>query len=204
MLRKVSSTNSFQARGFRRQPRTQHGTSEAKHIRLRSIAGRSPGVLGYENAAIQQVFFLFAGIHNCKPFFAPDNEAIIEFIRFIRKPQKNREKNRVCPGFSRGVQACARSRARCPPAGGAQCANTARKRAQAGKAGRHRAATARRSSPSPGRPGLTSQLMGRGIGYIDVHLLTAAAIHSARLLTRGKRLKAVAEELGLAYAADSH
>lgn len=48
------------------------------------------------------------------------------------------------------------------------------------------------------------QLMGRGIGYIDVHLLTAAAIHSVRLLTRDKRLKAVAEELGLAYAADSH
>lgn len=45
------------------------------------------------------------------------------------------------------------------------------------------------------------RLMGRGIGYIDVHLLAAAALHSSRLYTRDKRLHGIAEALGLAYAA---
>ncbi len=42
-------------------------------------------------------------------------------------------------------------------------------------------------------------LMGRGIGYIDAHLLAAVALTgSTRLWTRDKRLNAVAESLELA------
>jgi predicted nucleic acid-binding protein len=42
-------------------------------------------------------------------------------------------------------------------------------------------------------------LMGRGIGYIDVHLLAAAALAGdAQLWTRDKRLAAIAIELDLA------
>ncbi len=41
-------------------------------------------------------------------------------------------------------------------------------------------------------------LMGRGIGYIDVHLLTSTALAGgARMWTRDKRLAAAAAELGL-------
>ncbi len=44
-------------------------------------------------------------------------------------------------------------------------------------------------------------LMGRGIGYVDVHLLASAALGGAvRLWTRDKRLAAVAADLKLAYA----
>jgi predicted nucleic acid-binding protein len=44
-------------------------------------------------------------------------------------------------------------------------------------------------------------LMGRGIGYIDVHLLASVALaEAARLWTRDKRLAAVAADLKLAYA----
>ena len=44
-------------------------------------------------------------------------------------------------------------------------------------------------------------LMGRGLGYIDVHLLASVALAgTARLWTRDKRLAAVAAELKLAYA----
>jgi len=42
-------------------------------------------------------------------------------------------------------------------------------------------------------------LMGRGIGYIDAHLLAATALAaSIKLWTRDKRLHAVAESLGMA------
>jgi predicted nucleic acid-binding protein len=42
------------------------------------------------------------------------------------------------------------------------------------------------------------QLMGRGIGYIDVHLLAAASLTpSARLWTRDRRLAGIASELGV-------
>jgi predicted nucleic acid-binding protein len=42
-------------------------------------------------------------------------------------------------------------------------------------------------------------LHGRGIGYVDVHLLASARLGGdARLWTRDKRLAAVADELGLA------
>ncbi len=44
-------------------------------------------------------------------------------------------------------------------------------------------------------------LMGRGIGYIDIHLLASATLAgTARLWTRDKRLAAVAAELELAFA----
>ena len=44
------------------------------------------------------------------------------------------------------------------------------------------------------------RLMGRGIGYVDAHLLAAAALfESARLWTVDRRLRSVAADLGLAY-----
>lgn len=45
----------------------------------------------------------------------------------------------------------------------------------------------------------TQQLMARGIGYIDVHLLASVALTAgARLWTRDRRLGRVAREMGLA------
>jgi hypothetical protein len=42
--------------------------------------------------------------------------------------------------------------------------------------------------------------MGRGIGFVDVHLLASAALAvPARLWTRDRRLAAVAIELDLAW-----
>jgi len=44
------------------------------------------------------------------------------------------------------------------------------------------------------------RLMGRGIGYVDVHLLAAASLAGeARLWTRDKRLATVAEAMGLTF-----
>jgi predicted nucleic acid-binding protein len=44
------------------------------------------------------------------------------------------------------------------------------------------------------------QLMGRGIGYVDVHLLASTALaEGMRLWTRDRRLGKVAAELGMAY-----
>ena len=44
------------------------------------------------------------------------------------------------------------------------------------------------------------RLFGHGLGYIDVHLLAAAALNRDALLwTRDKPLKTVAAELGLAH-----
>lgn len=46
-------------------------------------------------------------------------------------------------------------------------------------------------------------LMGRGIGYIDAHLLASVTLGgSAQLWTRDKRLQSVAAALNLAYMAD--
>jgi predicted nucleic acid-binding protein len=45
----------------------------------------------------------------------------------------------------------------------------------------------------------THQLMGRGIGWIDLHLLAAVSLSSnLQLWTRDKRLKTIAEDLNLA------
>jgi len=46
-------------------------------------------------------------------------------------------------------------------------------------------------------------LMGRGIGYIDAHLLAATSLEdSARLWTRDKRLLGIAQDLGLKHEHD--
>ena len=47
-------------------------------------------------------------------------------------------------------------------------------------------------------------LMGRGIGYMDVHLLASARLGGALLWTRDKRLHAVATELGMAHTEIKH
>ena len=48
-------------------------------------------------------------------------------------------------------------------------------------------------------------LMGRGIGYIDAHLLTATALtEGARLWTRDKRLDSLTRELELACLNAAH
>ncbi len=44
------------------------------------------------------------------------------------------------------------------------------------------------------------ELMGRGIGYIEMHLLASARLGGVPLWTRDKRLHAVAAELGLAHS----
>ncbi len=46
-------------------------------------------------------------------------------------------------------------------------------------------------------------LHGRGLGWIDVHLLAAAIVRRLPLWTADSRLSSVAEELGLAYAVPS-
>jgi predicted nucleic acid-binding protein len=46
-------------------------------------------------------------------------------------------------------------------------------------------------------------LMGRGIGYIDVHPLAATLLGSAHLWTRDKALRILAEEAGRALTADA-
>ena len=45
------------------------------------------------------------------------------------------------------------------------------------------------------------QLMGRGIGYIDAHLLAATVIRGARLWTKDKPLQGIAEKSGWAHSA---
>ena len=46
-------------------------------------------------------------------------------------------------------------------------------------------------------------LHGKGIGYVDVHLLASAAIGGTKLWTRDKPLRAVAGRLGLALSDSS-
>jgi predicted nucleic acid-binding protein len=43
-------------------------------------------------------------------------------------------------------------------------------------------------------------LMGRGIGWVDVHLLAATVLGGHRLWTADKALQACAQKLGVAYA----
>jgi hypothetical protein len=44
-------------------------------------------------------------------------------------------------------------------------------------------------------------LFGRGVGYVDAHLLAAVRLTAgAKLWTNDRRLQGVAEELGLAMA----
>lgn len=49
------------------------------------------------------------------------------------------------------------------------------------------------------------RLYGRGVGYVDVHLLAATKLQpGASLWTRDKRLHAAAEQLGVAFYAALH
>lgn len=48
------------------------------------------------------------------------------------------------------------------------------------------------------------RLMGVGIGYVDAHLLASAAIHSAKVWTRDKRLRELAGKMNLAYRSAVH
>jgi predicted nucleic acid-binding protein len=43
------------------------------------------------------------------------------------------------------------------------------------------------------------KLNGRGIGWVDVHLLASALVSQIRLWTADSRLEAIASELGIAY-----
>lgn len=45
------------------------------------------------------------------------------------------------------------------------------------------------------------KLMGRGIGYVDVHLLTSAALTGIRIWTFDKKLNEVALELAMGFNA---
>ena len=47
-----------------------------------------------------------------------------------------------------------------------------------------------------------SNLMGRGIGYVDAHLLAAAKLSHSGLWTQDRRLAALAQEQGLAGPKD--
>lgn len=48
------------------------------------------------------------------------------------------------------------------------------------------------------------QLMGRGIGYVDAHLLAAAVIRNIPIWTKDKRLMALAEENAWVHAPGAH
>ena len=49
------------------------------------------------------------------------------------------------------------------------------------------------------------QLMGQGMGYIDIHLLAAVAMNGAtQLWTRDKRLAEIADKLGLMHQDRKH
>lgn len=49
------------------------------------------------------------------------------------------------------------------------------------------------------------QLMGRGISYIDTHLLAATALEgTVKFWTRDKRLAAIAQELGCGFTQPLH
>ena len=43
------------------------------------------------------------------------------------------------------------------------------------------------------------KLFGKGLGFIDIHLLVSALIHHVPIWTRDKSLKRVAEELGIEF-----
>ncbi len=48
------------------------------------------------------------------------------------------------------------------------------------------------------------RLMGRGIGYVDVHLLAACVLHGTTLWTRDHHLSKIAAEFGLAHQTNAH
>jgi predicted nucleic acid-binding protein len=42
-------------------------------------------------------------------------------------------------------------------------------------------------------------LMGRGLGWVDMHLLASASVSGERILTRDRRLQVAARDLGLEH-----
>lgn len=48
------------------------------------------------------------------------------------------------------------------------------------------------------------QLMGRGIGYVDIHLLASTVMGGHLLWSKDKRLKTIAEEYDWAHTPDAH
>ena len=46
---------------------------------------------------------------------------------------------------------------------------------------------------------IATSLVGRGIGYVDAHLLASARLSASRLWTRDRRLGSVATDLGIAH-----
>jgi predicted nucleic acid-binding protein len=47
-------------------------------------------------------------------------------------------------------------------------------------------------------------LFGRGLGYIDIHILASSLISDVKLWTKNKKLNLVANELGVAYTFYHH
>ena len=45
-----------------------------------------------------------------------------------------------------------------------------------------------------------NHLMGRGVGFVDIHLLASAQLIGVRLWTADKRLKSAADQLGLRFS----
>ncbi len=43
------------------------------------------------------------------------------------------------------------------------------------------------------------KMFGKGLGFIDIHLLASALIHQVSIWTRDKSLKQIAKELGVSY-----
>jgi hypothetical protein len=41
--------------------------------------------------------------------------------------------------------------------------------------------------------------MGRGLGWVDMHLLASASVSGERILTQDRRLQIAARDLGLAH-----
>ena len=48
------------------------------------------------------------------------------------------------------------------------------------------------------------KLMGRGIGYVDAHLLAATILGGARLWTKDKALKSIADENKCGHTGEGH
>ena len=47
-------------------------------------------------------------------------------------------------------------------------------------------------------------LWGKGIGFIDVHLLASASLGNSKLWTRDKRLHGIARDIGTAFQANEY
>ena len=50
----------------------------------------------------------------------------------------------------------------------------------------------------------SNQLMGRGVGFIDFHLIASCMLSNLKLWTKDKRLQTIAKELGIAFEVEAH